>query len=147
MDESLEYPYYLRNFIDVDYVIYCNSSAARDSFKFATKYLGTFSEEDASNIVEAKEEAVHAIIKFVKVPDMFQVLPLLTDDCDLDLEIMESQLLPPSLTSSHLDPLICSLGESPQCLSSNCLPFSCLVDTALRIPFFSQHNEHMDQFL
>ncbi|GFY86932.1 hypothetical protein Acr_05g0005710 [Actinidia rufa] len=37
-----------------------------------SKYLGTFSEEDASNIVEAKEEAFHAIIEFVKVPDMFQ---------------------------------------------------------------------------
>ncbi|KAJ7974295.1 Eukaryotic translation initiation factor 3 subunit M [Quillaja saponaria] len=47
-------------------------SLARDSFKFLTKYLATFSGEDANTISEAKEEAVHAIIEFVKSPDMFQ---------------------------------------------------------------------------
>ncbi|THF95781.1 hypothetical protein TEA_020799 [Camellia sinensis var. sinensis] len=47
-------------------------SSARDSFKFLTKYLKTFSGEDAYNIGEAKEEAVCTIIEFVKAPDMFQ---------------------------------------------------------------------------
>ena len=37
------------------------------------KYLETFAEEDASTLNEAKEEAVRAIIEFVKSPDMFQV--------------------------------------------------------------------------
>ncbi|KAI8030334.1 Eukaryotic translation initiation factor 3 subunit M [Camellia lanceoleosa] len=49
-----------------------SKSLARDSFKFLTKYLATFSGEDAYNIGEAKEEAVRTIIEFVKAPDMFQ---------------------------------------------------------------------------
>jgi len=47
---------------------------AKDSFAFLTKYLATFSSADeelyAAN--ETKEEAVRAIIEFVKSPDMFQ---------------------------------------------------------------------------
>jgi len=37
------------------------------------KYLETFAEEDESTLNEAKEEAVRAVIEFVKSPDMFQV--------------------------------------------------------------------------
>lgn len=37
------------------------------------KYLATFAGEDASTLNEAKEEAVRAIIEFVKSPDTFQV--------------------------------------------------------------------------
>lgn len=48
-------------------------SSAKESFSFLTKYLATFSNEDAYTISEAKEEAVRAIIEFVKAPDMFQV--------------------------------------------------------------------------
>lgn len=48
-------------------------SSAKESFKFLTKYLATFSAEDAYTLSEAKEEAVHTIVEFVKAPDMFQV--------------------------------------------------------------------------
>ena len=48
-------------------------SSAKDSFKFLTRYLATFSDEDAYALSEAKEEAVRAIVDFVKAPDMFQV--------------------------------------------------------------------------
>lgn len=49
------------------------SSSCKDAFKFLTKYLETFSAEDAYTLGEAKEEAVRTIIEFVKAPDMFQV--------------------------------------------------------------------------
>ncbi|XP_052197928.1 uncharacterized protein LOC127804883 [Diospyros lotus] len=49
-----------------------SKSSGKDSFKFLTKYLATFSGEDAHNIAEAKEEAINAIVEFVKAPDMFQ---------------------------------------------------------------------------
>ncbi|CAL1357665.1 unnamed protein product [Linum trigynum] len=49
-----------------------SKSSTKDGFKFLTKYLTTFSGEDALVIAEAKEEAVRAIIEFVKAPDMFQ---------------------------------------------------------------------------
>lgn len=52
---------------------YYNFSLAKDSFKCLTKYLETFSNEDASTMNEAKEEAVRTIVEFVKAPDMFQV--------------------------------------------------------------------------
>lgn len=55
-------------------LLYCSSSSAKDSFKFLTKYLATFSDEDTYKMGEAKEEAAHTIIEFVKAPDMFQVL-------------------------------------------------------------------------
>ncbi|XP_064938675.1 uncharacterized protein LOC135592884 isoform X2 [Musa acuminata AAA Group] len=47
---------------------------AKDSFAFLTRYLATFSGagEDAYTMNEAKEEAVQAIIEFVKSPDIFQ---------------------------------------------------------------------------
>ncbi|KAE8661358.1 putative SP1L [Hibiscus syriacus] len=51
-----------------------NKSSGKDSFKFLTKYLATFSGEDSYVMSEAKEEAVHAIVEFVKAPDTFQVL-------------------------------------------------------------------------
>ncbi|XP_058080766.1 uncharacterized protein LOC131228948 [Magnolia sinica] len=49
-----------------------NKSSGKDTFSFLTKYLATFSGEDAYNMSEAKDEAVQAIIEFVKAPDMFQ---------------------------------------------------------------------------
>jgi translation initiation factor 3 subunit M len=49
-----------------------SKSSSKDAFTFLTKYLATFSGEEASNIDEAKEEAVRTIIEFVKTPDMFQ---------------------------------------------------------------------------
>ena len=48
-------------------------SLGKDYFKFLTKYLATFSGEDAYTMSEAKEEAVRTIMEFVRAPDMFQV--------------------------------------------------------------------------
>jgi len=59
-------------FLAISNVLKENKSSAKDSFKFLTKYLATFSGEDAYKMSEAKEEAVHAIVDFVKAPDMFQ---------------------------------------------------------------------------
>ncbi|KAM7280204.1 hypothetical protein ACFE04_007338 [Oxalis oulophora] len=44
----------------------------KDAFNFLTKYLATFSDEDANQVGEAKEEAVRSIVEFVKAPNMFQ---------------------------------------------------------------------------
>lgn len=52
---------------------------AKESFKFLVKYLATFSGEDAYTMSEAKEEAVRAIVEFVKAPDMFQVSCILNE--------------------------------------------------------------------
>lgn len=54
------------------FVVLCDFSAAKESFRFQTKYLETFSVEDANTLNEAKEEAVNTIIDFVKASDMFQ---------------------------------------------------------------------------
>ncbi|KAI9153147.1 hypothetical protein LWI28_006718 [Acer negundo] len=59
-------------FLGIANVLKENKSSSKDSFKFLTKYLATFSGEDASTVGEAKEEAVRTIIEFVKAPDMFQ---------------------------------------------------------------------------
>ncbi|CAK9185995.1 unnamed protein product [Ilex paraguariensis] len=59
-------------FLTISNVLTENKSSAKDSFKFLTKYLATFSGEDAHTMGEAKEEAVRTIIEFVKAPDMFQ---------------------------------------------------------------------------
>ncbi|XP_073041047.1 uncharacterized protein [Primulina eburnea] len=59
-------------FLTVSNILKETKSTARDSFKFLVKYLATFSGEDASTLNEAKQEAVRAIIEFVKAPDMFQ---------------------------------------------------------------------------
>ncbi|KAK2663237.1 hypothetical protein Ddye_001811 [Dipteronia dyeriana] len=59
-------------FLGIANVLKENKSSSKDSFKFLTKYLATFSGDDASTMGEAKEEAVRTIIEFVKAPDMFQ---------------------------------------------------------------------------
>ncbi|KAK3212415.1 hypothetical protein Dsin_017121 [Dipteronia sinensis] len=59
-------------FLGIANVLKENRSSSKDSFKFLTKYLATFSDEDASIMGEAKEEAVRTIIEFVKAPDLFQ---------------------------------------------------------------------------
>lgn len=45
----------------------------KESLKFLTKYLATFSKEDAQALGEAKEGAVCAVIAFVKASSIFQV--------------------------------------------------------------------------
>ncbi|KAL1321444.1 hypothetical protein HN51_066256 [Arachis hypogaea] len=59
-------------FLTISKILKENKSMAKDSFKFLTNYLATFNGEDAHELSEAKEEAVHAIIDFVKSPDIFQ---------------------------------------------------------------------------
>ncbi|XAR71306.1 hypothetical protein NMG60_11028507 [Bertholletia excelsa] len=59
-------------FLTVANILKESKSSAKDSFKFLTKYLATFSDEDANSIGESKEEAVRTIVEFVKAPDMFQ---------------------------------------------------------------------------
>ncbi|PKI33607.1 hypothetical protein CRG98_046002 [Punica granatum] len=49
-----------------------NKGSAKDSFKFLTKYLATFSGEEAHAMSEAKEEAVRAVVEFLKAPNVFQ---------------------------------------------------------------------------
>lgn len=45
----------------------------KESLQFLTKYLATFSSEDAQVLDEVKEEAVRAVIEFVKASSIFQV--------------------------------------------------------------------------
>ncbi|KAJ9147508.1 hypothetical protein P3X46_029662 [Hevea brasiliensis] len=59
-------------FLGISNVLRESKSSGKDSFKFLTKYLATFSGEDAYAMGEAKEEAVRTIIEFVKAPDIFQ---------------------------------------------------------------------------
>ncbi|KAK6128629.1 hypothetical protein DH2020_037619 [Rehmannia glutinosa] len=59
-------------FLTVSNILKDSKSSAKDSFDFLVKYLETFSGDDALTVAEAKEEAVHAVIEFVKAPDMFQ---------------------------------------------------------------------------
>ncbi|KAL6521687.1 hypothetical protein OROGR_018256 [Orobanche gracilis] len=59
-------------FLTVSNILKDNKSSAKDSFDFLVKFLETFSGDDALAVAEAKEEAVRAVIEFVKSPDMFQ---------------------------------------------------------------------------
>ncbi|XWS30140.1 hypothetical protein CRYUN_Cryun24cG0092400 [Craigia yunnanensis] len=59
-------------FLTIANVLKENKSSGKDSFKFLTKYLATFSGQDSYTMSEAKEEAMRTIIEFVKAPDMFQ---------------------------------------------------------------------------
>jgi len=51
-------------------------SMAKEYFNFLNKYLATFkgSDDESATIGDAKEEAVVAIIEFVKSSNLFQVL-------------------------------------------------------------------------
>uniref|UniRef100_A0A1D1Z6Z0 Eukaryotic translation initiation factor 3 subunit M n=2 Tax=Anthurium amnicola TaxID=1678845 RepID=A0A1D1Z6Z0_9ARAE len=59
-------------FLTISNILKDNKSMGKESHSFLIKYLATFSTEDAYAMSEAKEEAVRAIIEFVKAPDMFQ---------------------------------------------------------------------------
>ncbi|KAL7094631.1 hypothetical protein ACP275_11G116000 [Erythranthe tilingii] len=59
-------------FLKVANVLKDSKSSAKDSFNFLVKYLDTFSGDDTLSLAEAKEEAVHTVIDFIKAPDMFQ---------------------------------------------------------------------------
>jgi len=59
-------------FLAISNILKDNKGSAKDSYSFLLKYLATFDGEDAYTTSEAKEEAVRAIIEFVKAPDMFQ---------------------------------------------------------------------------
>ncbi|CAI9276892.1 unnamed protein product [Lactuca saligna] len=59
-------------FLTISNILKEHKSSPKETFKFLTKYLATFSDEDAHTMEEAKEEAAYTIIEFVKSPDMFQ---------------------------------------------------------------------------
>ncbi|KAL9827336.1 putative proteasome component (PCI) domain, eukaryotic translation initiation factor 3 subunit M [Arabidopsis thaliana] len=59
-------------FLAIANVLKENKSLVNESLKFLTKYLATFSNEDAQVLDEAKEEAVRAVIEFVKASSIFQ---------------------------------------------------------------------------
>ncbi|KAK8947515.1 hypothetical protein KSP40_PGU019400 [Platanthera guangdongensis] len=58
-------------FLTISNILRDNKSTSKESFTFLSKYLTTFSLEEALTTNEEKEEAVHTIIEFVKSPDMF----------------------------------------------------------------------------
>ncbi|XP_010485460.1 PREDICTED: eukaryotic translation initiation factor 3 subunit M isoform X3 [Camelina sativa] len=59
-------------FLAIAYVLRENKSLVKESLTFLTKYLATFSNEEAQGLDEAKEEAVRAVIEFVKASSIFQ---------------------------------------------------------------------------
>ncbi|XP_010463617.1 PREDICTED: eukaryotic translation initiation factor 3 subunit M-like [Camelina sativa] len=59
-------------FLAIANVLKENKSLVKESLTFLTKYLATFSNEDAQGLDEAKEEAVRAVIEFVKASSIFQ---------------------------------------------------------------------------
>ncbi|WZZ63386.1 hypothetical protein YC2023_063493 [Brassica napus] len=59
-------------FLAIANVLRENKSLVNESLKFLTKYLATFSNDDAQVLGEAKEEAVRAVIEFVKASSIFQ---------------------------------------------------------------------------
>ncbi|KFK37678.1 hypothetical protein AALP_AA3G014500 [Arabis alpina] len=59
-------------FLAIANVVRENKSLVKESLTFLTKYLATFSNEDAQVLDEAKEAAVRAVIEFVKASTIFQ---------------------------------------------------------------------------
>ncbi|XP_071702522.1 uncharacterized protein [Rutidosis leptorrhynchoides] len=60
-------------FLAISNILKEHKSTPKETLKFLTKYLATFSGEDAVVMEEAKEEAANTIIEFVKASDMFQI--------------------------------------------------------------------------
>ncbi|KAH6803046.1 Proteasome component domain protein [Perilla frutescens var. frutescens] len=59
-------------FLTVANILKDSKSSAKESLDYLIKYLDTFSGDDALALAEAKEEAVRAVVEFVKSPEMFQ---------------------------------------------------------------------------
>ncbi|XP_047157557.1 eukaryotic translation initiation factor 3 subunit M-like isoform X2 [Vigna umbellata] len=59
-------------FLAISNILKENKSMSKDALKFLTSYLATFLGEDAQVLSEAKEEAAHAIVEFVRAPEIFQ---------------------------------------------------------------------------
>ncbi|KAF3323902.1 eukaryotic translation initiation factor 3 subunit M-like protein [Carex littledalei] len=61
-------------FHSISNILKDNKSMGKESFTFLSKYLATFSgmDEDAVAINEVKEDAVRAIVEFIKTPDLFR---------------------------------------------------------------------------
>ncbi|BAT95196.1 hypothetical protein LR48_Vigan02g154700 [Vigna angularis] len=59
-------------FLAISNILKENKSMSKDALKFLTSYLATFLGEDAHVLSEAKEEGAHAIVEFVRAPDIFQ---------------------------------------------------------------------------
>ncbi|CAN6477137.1 unnamed protein product [Victoria cruziana] len=61
-----------RLFLKISNVLGEAKSSSKEYFSSLTKYLATFSNEDAHTMSKAKPVAERAIFEFVKAPDMFQ---------------------------------------------------------------------------
>ncbi|RAL46794.1 hypothetical protein DM860_005073 [Cuscuta australis] len=59
-------------FLAISNILKEHKGHTKESFKFLTRYLATFSGDDTQTMNEAKSAAVNTIIEFVKLPDMFQ---------------------------------------------------------------------------
>ncbi|KAL2623515.1 hypothetical protein R1flu_003720 [Riccia fluitans] len=59
-------------YLDATNILKETKGSGKESFVYLVKYLSSFAGEDAATASEAKEDAVRAIIEFVKAPDMFQ---------------------------------------------------------------------------
>ncbi|CAM6087631.1 unnamed protein product [Calypogeia fissa] len=59
-------------YITASNVLKDTKGASKESFAYLVKYLSTFAGEDAATLSEAKDDAVRAVIEFVKAPDSFQ---------------------------------------------------------------------------
>ncbi|KAI7737200.1 hypothetical protein M8C21_021179 [Ambrosia artemisiifolia] len=83
-------------FLAISNVLKEHKSSPKETLKFLTKYLATFSGEDAQVMEEAKEEAAFTIIEFVKAPDMFQLLKIFQTqrlDAYMEFHTTNSELL------------------------------------------------------
>ncbi|XP_071693306.1 uncharacterized protein [Rutidosis leptorrhynchoides] len=59
-------------FLAIANILKEHKSDPKETLKFLTKYLATFSGEDTDVMEEAKEAAANTIIEFIKASDMFQ---------------------------------------------------------------------------
>ena len=87
-------------------------SMAKEYFNFLNKYLATFkgSDDESATIGDAKEEAVAAIIEFVKSSNLFQVL-VYSCPCICNIDSMRKKFMIYNPQKDNF-PLSCSLVPS-----------------------------------
>ncbi|RXH69177.1 hypothetical protein DVH24_036961 [Malus domestica] len=97
---------------------------AKESFKFLTKYLATFSGEDVHTLSKAKEEAVRTIVEFVKASDMFQCdllnMPAV-EQLEKDAKHALAYQLMKFFLTKRLDAYLEFQAANPDLLKSYCL--------------------------
>ncbi|XP_070673472.1 uncharacterized protein [Malus domestica] len=102
----------------------CIFSLAKESFKFLTKYLATFSGEDVHTLSKAKEEAVRTIVEFVKASDMFQCdllnMPAV-EQLEKDAKHALAYQLMKFFLTKRLDAYLEFQAANPDLLKSYCL--------------------------